>query len=55
MNGFDVGGSHKSQQTGYESFGIHNQNRVLNDGVDTLRASAAPDSTPTTSPTKKWR
>ena len=35
MRGFDVGGSHKSQQTGYESFGIRNQNRVLADGVDT--------------------
>jgi hypothetical protein len=39
MNGFDVGGSHKSQQTGYESFGIRNQNRVLNDGVDTTEGS----------------
>ena len=35
MRGFDVGGSHKSQQTGYESFGIRDQNRVLADGVDT--------------------
>ena len=25
MQGFDVGGSHKSQQSGYESFGIQNQ------------------------------
>ena len=39
MMGFDVGGSHKSQQTGYESFGIRNQNRVLNDGVDTTEGS----------------
>lgn len=39
MNGFDVGGSHKSQQTGYESFGIRNQNRVINDGVDTTEGS----------------
>ncbi|MFN8058614.1 MAG: TonB-dependent receptor [Vicinamibacterales bacterium] len=39
MNGFDVGGSHKSQQSGYESFGIRNQNRVLNDGVDTTEGS----------------
>ena len=39
MNGFDVGGSHKSQQTGYESFGIRNQNRVLNDGVDTTEGT----------------
>ncbi|MEZ5285033.1 MAG: carboxypeptidase-like regulatory domain-containing protein [Vicinamibacterales bacterium] len=35
MRGFDVGGSHKSQQTGYESFGVRNQNRVITDGVDT--------------------
>src|SRR5262245_43315532 len=39
MNGFDVGGSHKSRQTGYESFGIRNQNRVLNDGVDTTEGT----------------
>jgi hypothetical protein len=39
MNGFDVGGSHKSQQSGYESFGIRNQNRVLNDGVDTTEGT----------------
>ena len=39
MQGFDVGGSHKSQQTGYESFGIRNQNRVLNDGVDTTEGT----------------
>ncbi len=34
MQGFDVGGSHKSQQSGYESFGIQNQARVVSDGVD---------------------
>jgi len=39
MTGYDVGGSHKSQQTGYESFGIRNQNRVLNDGVDTTEGN----------------
>src|SRR5712692_4086915 len=39
MTGFDVGGSHKSQQVGYESFGIRNQNRVLNDGVDTTEGT----------------
>jgi hypothetical protein len=39
MNGYDVGGSHKSQQSGYESFGIRNQNRVLNDGVDTTEGT----------------
>jgi len=34
MSGFDVGGSHKSQQSGYEVFGIQNQARVVSDGVD---------------------
>ena len=34
MDGFDVGGSHKSQQSGYEVFGITNQARVVSDGVD---------------------
>jgi len=34
MGGFDVGGSHKSQQSGYEVFGIQNQSRVVSDGID---------------------
>jgi hypothetical protein len=34
MQGFDVGGSHKSQQSGYEVFGVTNQARVVSDGVD---------------------
>ena len=34
MQGFDVGGSHKSQQSGYESFGIQNQAKVVSEGVD---------------------
>jgi hypothetical protein len=34
MTGFDVGGSHKSQQSGYESFGVQNQSRVVTEGVD---------------------
>jgi outer membrane receptor protein involved in Fe transport len=34
MQGFDVGGSHKSQQSGNESFGVQNQARVISDGVD---------------------
>jgi hypothetical protein len=34
MQGFDVGGSHKSQQTGFESFGVQNQARVVTEGVD---------------------
>jgi hypothetical protein len=41
MNGFDVGGSHKSQQSGYESFGIRGQNRVLNQGIDTTEGNSA--------------
>ena len=39
MRGFDVGGSHKSQQTGYESFGVRDQNRILADGVDTTEGN----------------
>ena len=39
MLGFDVGGSHKSQQSGYESFGVRNQNRVVTDGVDTTEGT----------------
>ncbi len=39
MLGFDVGGSHKSQQVGYESFGVRNQNRVMTDGVDTTEGA----------------
>jgi hypothetical protein len=34
MGGFDVGGSHKSQQSGYEVFGINSQARVVSDGID---------------------
>src|SRR2546425_2973034 len=34
MQGFDVGGSHKSQQSGYEVFGVQNRARVVSDGVD---------------------
>lgn len=41
MLGFDTGGSHKSQQTAYESFGIRNQNRVVNEGVDTTEGTGA--------------
>ena len=29
MQGFDVGGSHKSQQSGYEVFGIQSQARTV--------------------------
>ena len=34
MQGFDVGGSHKSQQSAFEVFGIQNQIRVISDGID---------------------
>jgi hypothetical protein len=34
MQGFDVGGSHKSQQSPYEVFGIQTQNRVISEGID---------------------
>src|SRR5919106_2517516 len=39
MLGFDVGGSHKSQQVGYESFGVRGQNRVVTDNVDTTEGT----------------
>lgn len=35
MRGYDVGGSHKSQQNGYEAFGIRGQNKVMFEGIDT--------------------
>ena len=53
MLGFDTGGSHKSQQTGYESFGVRNQNRVVTDGVDTTEGPAARASTRISSLTRK--
>jgi hypothetical protein len=34
MQGFDVGGSHKSQQSNYEVFGIELQNRIITEGID---------------------
>ena len=34
MTAFDVGGSHKSQQSGYETFGVSDQNRVIKEGVN---------------------
>ena len=40
MRGYDVGGSHKSQQTNYESFGIRRQNRVLSEGVDSTEGNS---------------
>lgn len=39
MRGYDVGGSHKSQQTGYETFGVRGQNRIMNDGVNTTEGT----------------
>ena len=34
MRGFDVAGSHKAQQSGFDAFGLRNQNRIIIDGVD---------------------
>ncbi len=39
MEGFDVGGSHKSQQSGYQAFGIGDQTRVVTEGVDTTEGT----------------
>lgn len=39
MQGFDVGGSHKSQQSGYQAFGIRNQTRIVTEGVDTTEGT----------------
>ena len=39
MQGFDVGGSHKSQQSGYEASASANQARVVTDGVDTTEGT----------------
>jgi hypothetical protein len=39
MTGFDVGGSHKSEQRGYEAFGLRRQTRIVTEGVDTTEGS----------------
>jgi hypothetical protein len=39
MQGFDVGGSHKSQQSGYIAFGERSQGRVITEGVDTTEGT----------------
>jgi outer membrane receptor protein involved in Fe transport len=39
MRGYDVGGSHKGQQTQYEAFGIRGQNRIVHDGVNTTEGT----------------
>ena len=39
MQGFDVGGSHKSQQDGYVAFGVPSQNRIITEGVDTTEGT----------------
>ncbi len=41
MKGYDVGGSHKSQQTGYDTFGVQGQNRIINEGVNTTEGTSA--------------
>ncbi|MDE3156258.1 MAG: TonB-dependent receptor [Acidobacteriota bacterium] len=40
MQGFDVGGSHKIQATGYDAFGITGQARVITEGVDTTEGNS---------------
>jgi hypothetical protein len=39
MGAFDVGGSHKSQQSNYSAFGITDQTRVVTEGVDTTEGT----------------
>ena len=39
MRGYDVGGSHKSQQSGYETFGVRSQVSVINEGVNTTEGT----------------
>ncbi|MDE3153839.1 MAG: TonB-dependent receptor [Acidobacteriota bacterium] len=39
MQGFDVGGSHKYQQDGYNAFGERDQNRVIIEGSDTTEGT----------------
>jgi outer membrane receptor protein involved in Fe transport len=41
MQGYDVGGSHKSQQTGFDSFGVRGQNKVMFEGIDTTEGDSA--------------
>jgi outer membrane receptor protein involved in Fe transport len=41
MQGYDVGGSHKSQQTGYDSFGVRGQNKMMFEGVDTTEGDSS--------------
>ena len=56
MQGFDVGGSHKSQQSGYEVLRHPEPGaRRCPTASTTPRASAAPGSTRTTTPTRKCR
>jgi hypothetical protein len=40
MSGFDVGGSHKIQSTGYDAFGVIGQVRTITEGVDTTEGSS---------------
>jgi len=39
MEGFDVGGSHKSEQSSYEAFGVRGQTRIITEGVDTTEGT----------------
>ncbi|HEY7791772.1 MAG TPA: carboxypeptidase regulatory-like domain-containing protein [Vicinamibacterales bacterium] len=40
MRGYDVGGSHKMSQTGYDSFGMRGQNHVVMEGLDTTEGNS---------------
>ena len=40
MQGYDVGGSHKSQQTGYDAFGIRGQTKTMFEGIDTTEGDS---------------
>jgi hypothetical protein len=39
MQGYDVGGTHKSQQTNYESFGIRSQVRIITEGINSTEGT----------------
>ena len=39
MRGYDVAGTHKGEQTEYETFGIRGQNRIVHDGVNTTEGT----------------
>ncbi|HEY7791781.1 MAG TPA: carboxypeptidase-like regulatory domain-containing protein, partial [Vicinamibacterales bacterium] len=40
MDAFDVGGSNKFQQSGYEAYGVSGESRVITEGVDTTEGTS---------------